>query len=191
MILTPYPVILDACVLYPAQLRDLLMHLGIVGLYQPKWSSRIHEEWCRNLLQNRPELKSDALARTVSLMNKALPDANVTGYENLISGLTLPDVDDRHVVAAAIRANAGVIVTRNCRDFPASVLTPLNIDVLPPDIFIADLIDLNLMLSLEAVTRQRQSLRHPSFSAAAFLSMLRQIGLPITSKVLMKYRDVL
>lgn len=72
---SPYPVILDACVLYPARLRDLLMHLGIAGLYQPKWSMSIHEEWCRSLLKNRPDIEPCALQHTVALMNKALPDA--------------------------------------------------------------------------------------------------------------------
>lgn len=62
---SPYPVVLDACVLYPARLRDLLMHLGIAGLYQPKWSAEIHREWCRNLLMNRPDITQAALTRTV------------------------------------------------------------------------------------------------------------------------------
>lgn len=84
---SPYPVILDACVLYPARLRDLLMHLGIAGLYQPKWSRCIQDEWCRILIANRPDILPETLQRTVKMMNSALPDANVTGYKGLISNL--------------------------------------------------------------------------------------------------------
>lgn len=136
---SPYPVVLDACVLYPARLRDLLMHLGITGLYQPKWSRCIHDEWCRNLRENRPDIQPVTLNRTVELMNMALPDANITGYKHLIAGLTLPDPDDCHVLAAAIRAKAEVIVTLNLRDFPPGILASFDIEALHPDDFISAL----------------------------------------------------
>jgi len=185
---SPYPVMLDACVLYPARLRDLLMHLGIAGLYQPKWSHHIHEEWCRNLLQNRIDIAPASLERTVELMNIALPDANVTGYESLIAGLELPDEDDRHVLAAAIRAKAEIIVTLNHKDFPQAVLNTFDIEALHPDDFISDLFDLNHALALEAVRRQRQSLRHPPLTVDEFLAMLLKQGLPMTVKALGGYR---
>ena len=185
---SPYPVMLDACVLYPARLRDLLMHLGIAGLYQPKWSHRIHEEWCRNLLQNRIDIAPASLERTVELMNIALPDANVTGYESLIAGLELPDEDDRHVLAAAIRAKAEIIVTLNHKEFPQAVLNTFDIEALHPDDFISDLFDLNHALALEAVRRQRQSLRHPPLTVDEFLTMLLKQGLPMTVKALEGYR---
>ncbi|EPB2021992.1 PIN domain-containing protein [Escherichia coli] len=108
---SPYPVVLDACVLYPSLLRDLLMHLGLTGLYQPKWSPIIENEWQRNLLEDRPDLKPEQIKRTGELMNQALPDAMVTGFESLIASIELPDVDDRHVVAAAICSNSEIIVT--------------------------------------------------------------------------------
>ncbi|AKK82678.1 TPA: PIN domain-containing protein [Klebsiella aerogenes] len=185
---SPYPVILDACVLYPARLRDLLMHLGIAGLYQPKWSRFIHDEWCRNLLINRPDIAPEALRRTVDLMNAALPDANVTGFAGLINGLVLPDPDDRHVLAAAIRAKAEIIVTLNHKDFPAESLLPFEIETLHPDVFISDLFDLNHALALEAVRRQRQSLKHPPMTVDEFLEMLLKQGLPMTVKELANYQ---
>ncbi len=185
---SPYPVVLDACVLYPARLRDLLMHLGLVGLYQPKWSDRIHDEWCRNLYLNRPDIGPQVLERTVELMNTALPDANVTGYESLITDLRLPDENDRHVLAAAIRAKAEVIVTLNQKDFPAEILSSFDIEALHPDEFIFDLFDLNHALALEAVRRQRQSLRHPPMTTTEFLSMLLKQGLPMTFKMLEDYQ---
>lgn len=188
---SPYPVVLDACVLYPARLRDLLMHLGIAGLYQPKWSAEIHREWCRNLLMNRPDITQAALTRTVELMERALPDARVVGFETLIEGLTLPDENDRHVLAVALRAKAEVIVTLNQKDFPASALQKFNIEALHPDDFITDLLDLSPGIALEAVRRQRQSLRHPPLSTDDFLDMLLKQGLNGTVSVLKAYRQAI
>ncbi|KAF3996627.1 hypothetical protein HNR39_002845 [Glaciimonas immobilis] len=92
----------DANVLYPAPLRDFLMHLALTGAYRARWSALVHDEWKRNLLANRSDLTQAQLDRTSALMDKAVPDALVTGYESLIEGLQLPDVDDRHVLAVAI-----------------------------------------------------------------------------------------
>ncbi|WP_354692800.1 hypothetical protein [Phytobacter sp. RSE-02] len=121
-------------------------------------------------------------------MNIALPDANVTGYESLIAGLELPDEDDRHVLAAAIRAKAEIIVTLNHKDFPQAALNTFDIEALHPDDFISDLFDLNHALVLEAVRRQRQSLRHPPLTVDEFLAMLLKQGLPMTVKALEGYR---
>jgi len=78
-----YTVVFDACVLYPAPLRDFLLRLAISGLFSAKWTKQIHDEWTRNLLESRPELR-DKLPRTRQLMNSAVPDVLVTGYEPLI-----------------------------------------------------------------------------------------------------------
>ena len=98
------------------------MWLGLSGRFRARWSPRIHDEWKRNLLINRPDLTSAQLDRTSGLMDQAIPDGLVTGHEALIAGLTLPDPDDRHVLAAAIRCNASVIVTFNEKDFPEAAL---------------------------------------------------------------------
>jgi hypothetical protein len=121
-------------------------------------------------------------------MNRALPDANITGYESLIDGIALPDKDDRHVVAAALRAKAEVIVTLNLRDFPSTSLDILQIQALHPDDFIADLFDLNPGLALEAVRRQRASLRHPPMTVSEFMNLLSLQGLPHTVQILAEYR---
>lgn len=115
---SPFTAVYDACVLYPAPLRDFLMWLALSGRFRARWSLEIHNEWKRNLLKNRPDLTTEQLDRTSDLMDQAIPDACVSGYEKLIEGLTLPDIDDRHVLAAAIRCNASVIVTFNQKDFP-------------------------------------------------------------------------
>jgi hypothetical protein len=87
---SPFVVLYDACVLYPAPLRDLLMWLGLSGRFRAQWSAPIHAEWKRNLLKNRPDLTEEQVDRTAALMNQAIPDALVTDYDALIPGLTLP-----------------------------------------------------------------------------------------------------
>ncbi|QWA13225.1 PIN domain-containing protein [Sodalis ligni] len=188
MMHSPYPVVLDACVLYPARLRDLLMHLGLAGLYQPKWSAVIHDEWRCNLLLQRSDINPEALARTTDLMNLALPDANVTGFETIIEGISLPDPDDRHVLAAAIRSNADVIVTLNLKDFPSGVLAGFGIEALHLDDFISDLFDLNHSVALNAVRLQRNALKNPPMTTEEFLEMLLKQGLPMTVKALRNYQ---
>ena len=80
------------------------MHLGLTGLYQPKWTDRIQQEWQRNLLIQRPDIRAERLRRKEALMNQAFPDARIVDYEDLIEGLRLPGSGDRHVLAAAIRS---------------------------------------------------------------------------------------
>lgn len=188
---SPFTAIYDACVLYPAPLRDFLMWLGLSGRFRARWSGQIHEEWTRNLLVNRPDLSADQLQRTVALMDKAIPDARVTGYETIIAGLQLPDADDRHVLAAAIRCNASVIVTFNLKDFPATTLQPLGIEAQHPDEFIDNLCDLDCASVVAAARSQRAQLRHPSIDSDRYLDILRKQGLVQTTKSLAHYRSVI
>jgi len=113
---------LDASVLYPALLRNILMRLAIDDLYRAFWSQRIQDEWTQAILRDRPHLPRAQIERTRRLMEHSIDDAMVSGYEPLIETLTLPDADDRHVLAAAIHCGARVIVTANLRDFPNATL---------------------------------------------------------------------
>jgi predicted nucleic acid-binding protein len=88
------------------------------NLYKPKWTDEILNEWIQNLLKNRPDLKALNLNRTKILMNTTFAYANVSEYEMLIGSLSLPDSDDRHILAAAIKSGADFIVTYNLKDFP-------------------------------------------------------------------------
>lgn len=185
---TPYPVVLDACVLYPSFLRDLLIRLGLTGLYQPKWSATIEDEWQRNLLANRTDLTPEQIKRTAERMNTAVPDAMITGFEPLIDSVDLPDVDDRHVVAASVRSNSEIIVTFNLKDFPAPALSAFGIEALHPDDFVMDLFDLNRALVLSAVTTQRSNLRRPPMSVDEYLEALLRQGMAQTVKELSMYR---
>ena len=128
-----FVVVYDACVLYPAPLRDLLLRLAANGLVRARWTEQILDECFRNILINRPDLNEASLQRTRDLMNRAIPDVLVTGFEGLIAGLDLPDLDDRHVLAAAIRSGAQVIVTANLDDFPTEKLSPYAIEAQHPD----------------------------------------------------------
>lgn len=125
---SPYTAVYDANVLYPAPLRDFLMRLALTGAYRARWSAQIHDEWKRNLLVKRPDLTVDQVNRTSALMDRAIPDALVTDYESIVAQLDLPDADDRHVLAAAIKCNASAIVTFNLKDFPQAALDSWGIE---------------------------------------------------------------
>lgn len=188
---SPFTAVFDACVLYSAPLRDFLMWLALSGRFRARWTALIHDEWVRNLLRNRPELDPSQLQRTVDLMNEAVPDALVTGHEDLIDSLTLPDPDDRHVLAAAIRSNASVIVTFNERDFPAERLATFGIEVQHPDEFIDNLFDLDQAAVVAAAQKQRSTLRNPPIDADRYLEILLKQGLIRTVKDLAGFRSVL
>jgi len=116
-----FTAILDANVLYPFLVRDVLLSLAEAGLYRPLWTAEINDGWTRHLLEKRPDAVEQIKA-TVSIMNDAFPEAVVDNYHDLIPAIELPDPNDRHVLAAAIRGSAHVIVTENISDFPSDKL---------------------------------------------------------------------
>ncbi|KJV33113.1 PIN domain-containing protein [Pantoea sp. SM3] len=176
-----YTVVFDACVLYPAPLRSFLMYLAAGGQFRARWSEDIHEEWIRNVLLNRTELNRAQLERVRALMDRHVPDALVTGYQSLIESIRgLPDEDDRHVVAAAIVAQAEGIVTFNLRDFPDEVLSVWNLRAIHPDSFITDLTELDITVVIDAARRQRASLLSPPFTPDEYLDCLLRQQLPET-----------
>jgi hypothetical protein len=172
-----FTVVYDACVLYPAPLRDLLMHLALSDLYRARWSDMIHDEWMRNVLVDRPDLTRNQLNRTRQLMNAHVRDSLLTGFEYLIPSINLPDPDDRHVAAAAIHSGASLIVTFNLKDFPADALKPYNLVAQHPDDFIVDLLDLHPAGVLEAAASHRSSLKNPPKTADEYLDTLLAQGL--------------
>ncbi|MDX6262330.1 MAG: hypothetical protein QOH84_4018 [Kribbellaceae bacterium] len=173
----PFIVVYDANVLYPNSLRDLLIRIGQADLVQAKWTDRILDETFRNLRINRPDLDPAKIDRTRRLMNKAIRDVMVTGYEPLIEALDLPDPDDRHVLAAAIKARAQVIVTDNLKDFPQTKLTPWNVEARSADDFVLDLIDLNQQAVYAQVQRMADARRNPPGTVEDILTSLDHNGL--------------
>jgi predicted nucleic acid-binding protein len=174
--LTP-TVVYDACVLHPAPLRDLLVRLGLTGLFRARWTEDILDEMVESVLRRRKDLTSEQLERTRRLMCEAVPDCLVTGYKKLIPALKLPDPDDRHVLAAAIRAGAGIIVTSNLRRFPAADLAPHSITALSPDKFVLRLIDQAVDDVARVIVEQAASLCAPPTSTAKLLESLARMGL--------------
>lgn len=172
-----FTVLFDACVLYPAPLRDLLMHLAVTDLFRAKWTEAIHDEWIRNLLARRPDLKPEQLQRTRMLMNAHVRDCLVTDYESEIENLSLPDPNDRHVLAAAIHAGADLILTTNLKDFPEVPLSQYGIQAIHPDEFLASQLDVAPNLFCLAVKRHRTSLKHPPKTAEEYLQTLESQGL--------------
>jgi hypothetical protein len=170
-------VLLDACVLYPAPLRDLFMQLALADLFQARWTDAIHDEWTRNVARNRPDLSTASLARCRQLMDAHVPDCLVAGYEALIPALSLPDADDRHVLAAAIHGGAGLIVTFNLGDFPASDLGRFGVEAIHPDEFVLRLRDDHPEGVIHAMGLHRASLKRPPKSADEYLATLAQCGL--------------
>jgi len=183
--------LLDACVLYPADIRDFLVRVAMTDAYHARWTERIHDEWIRNLLMNRTDLTKEQLNRTRRLMNLHVRDCLVEDYEHFIESLVLPDPDDRHVLAAAIRAQADVIVTTNLKDFPTDVLSQHRIIALHPDKFVCQLMDSQSGLVCSAARLQRASLKNPVKSVVEFLSGLEQSGLPQTVLRLQAFADLL
>lgn len=174
----------DANVLHPPGLRDLLIRLGQTGLFRARWTEQILDEMVRSILSRRPDLDEQRLARTRMLMCEAIADCLVTGYEPLVDGLTLPDPDDRHVLAAAIRCSAQVIVTQNLKDFPVDALERFNIEAQGPDQFVLDVINLAPARVAAVVQQQSAALRNPVQTVEDLLDGLSDNGLPRASAAL-------
>jgi predicted nucleic acid-binding protein len=184
-------VVLDACVLYPAPLRDFLMHLALTNLFHARWTEEIHEEWMRSLLKNRSDLTQERLYRTKDLMNSQVHGCLVSGYEYLIPSLTLPDENDRHVLAAAIQSEANTIVTFNLSDFPYKVLQQYDIEAQHPDDFISGWVDVAPIVVCGAAQRQRLNLKNPPKSVEESLVSYTAQGLTKTVAKLTSYRELL
>ena len=174
----------DASVLYPSTTRDQLIRIAQAGLVQAKWTDAILDEVFTNLVKNRPDLDPAKLDRTRELMAGAIRDVLVVGYEPLIEALDLPDPHDRHVLAAAIRTGAHLIVTWNLRDFPAAALARWDIEAVTPDTFVRAQIDLDRGLVYGAITRIADSWRNPPGSPGDVIARLERDRLIETAAAL-------
>jgi hypothetical protein len=137
----------------------------------------VQKEWTEALARNRPALPSEKIERVRTLMEQHVPDATVEDYDSLIRQLALPDEDDRHVLAAAIKGDATIIVTANLKHFPPPALAPYGIEALHPDDFVRRLIEDVPARVLAAVREHRESLKNPTKSVADYLASLEKHGL--------------
>lgn len=173
-----FTAVLDANVLHSYPLTSLLLELAEARLYRPAWTADIHAEWQRSVLAARPGTDAALLERRRAAMDAALPDACVSGYVPLIAALTLPDPDDRHVLAAAIRTRAQVIVTFNEVDFPSATLAGFDLVAQHPDMFLRHLIDLAPAVVRARVELMLKGWQRPPNTPEDFIGALERTGLP-------------
>lgn len=185
--MSQFTALFDACVLYPAPLRDLLMELALTDLFRAKCTNEIHDEWIRNLLKNRPDLTLERLQITRDKMNLHIQDSLVENYQSLIPLLALSDQDDRHVLAAAICARADVIITFNLSDFPPESVEIYGIEAQHPDEFINHLIDLAPPLVYKAIQEIQTRLKNPPRTINELLTTYENLGLIKTVAALRFY----
>ena len=174
---SPPLVVIDANLLYPFHLRNLLVQLGVDAVIAPRWTARIHADWIGNLVA-AGKVPEERLLLTLDLMNSALPAAEVHGWEARMDGLTLPDPDDRHVLAAALAAGAGTILTVNLRDFPTLALAPHAVAAVHPDDFLCGLHNADPDLLRASTEAAQANLSRSTPSVAAYLEALDRQGLP-------------
>lgn len=167
--------VLDTNVIYPIDVRDLLFWFARYDLYTPKWSKHIFDEWAE--VMRRKGLPEKEIAKRTNKANLAFPDALVKNYEPLIHGLELPDEKDKHVLAAAIKTNANIIVTNNLKDFPDGYLARFGLAAKNADDFLSDTIDLNPDQAVLAFRRLVLNRRNPDLDEYQVLEILRKRGL--------------
>lgn len=189
--MSQFTVVYDACVLYPAPLRSFLMYLAVTDLYHARWTNDIHEEWMRNVVRDHVDIGREKTERIRDLMNAHVRDCLVKGYEPLIDSLELPDPDDRHVLAAAIRCGADTIVTFNLKDFPVNALKPFGIEAQHPDDFLTSLIVFAPNVICTAARRHRGSLKNPPLAVEEYLASLERQGLVQTVSNLRKFAELI
>jgi hypothetical protein len=182
--ISTFTAVIDANVFYGARLRSLMLYLAQTGLFRAHWSNDIHEEWISNVLRNRSDLQRGDLEKTRQLMDSAVLDCLVFDYEALIPSLTLPDENDRHVLAAAIRGRANVIVTFNMKDFPDDALMRHGMHSRHPDDFLLDLFGVDEEACIDAVQEDIAHYKNPPLTVEDYLTSLEKAGVPNTAAYL-------
>jgi predicted nucleic acid-binding protein len=175
-------VVLDTNAIYPIIIRDILFWFAHYDLYTPKWSKHIFDEW-KEVMERKGVSSEDAATR-IERANLAFPDALVENYEGIIPILQLPDQKDCHVLAAAIKVNANLIVTFNLKDFPPEYLETFGLKAKGVDDFLTDLIDLNPDTALLAFKEMVSNKNRPELDEHQVLDSLRSIGLKHTADYL-------
>ena len=169
--------VLDANVFYSTWVTDPLLSFADAELYEPVWSGHIMEEVRRHLpsvWSHAPQEGVDCYLRTLAM---AFQEASVAGWEPKEGVVELPDPDDRHVVAAAIKAGADVIVTSNLGDFPAGRLKRFGLHAMFPDAFLVMLFDDDPEEAVSVMRVLVDSKRHPPRTMREEIKRLRNLGL--------------
>jgi predicted nucleic acid-binding protein len=180
-----FPAFLDTCAIFGACLCDTLLRLAERGAYRPLWSADVLDELRRNLIDNLG-LPEEAVMRRLGEMQRSFPDAEVRGYQPLVGAMTC-DPKDRHVLAAAVRGDAEVLVTFNVRDFPPESVEPYDITLVNPDDFLLDQLDLYPGVTLAALRAQAESYKTPAMSIEELLGHLAAAGVPKFAAEVMRH----
>ena len=183
-----FVVILDANVLYPFRKRDILLSFSQAGLFRARWTIVIQDEWSRNLLAAKPELKT-SIDSQVTAMRDNFPESLVEKYEALIPTLTLPDPNDRHVLAAAIKCGAQHIVTENLKDFPPNATGDYDVEPISADEFLTRTFDLYRIEATLVLAQIRRRYSNPSYTPSEFVMDLTAKGLPKLATRAREVRD--
>lgn len=174
--------VLDTNVIYPLLVRDLMFWFAYYELFTPKWSQHIFDEW--DSVMERKGIPEEERVKRINVANTAFPDAMVNNYEQLITSLKLPDEKDRHVLAAAIKTNANIIVTENLKDFPKDYLVTFGLSAKSSDDFLTDIIDLNPEKAVEAFKKLVLNRTNPDLDEFEILERLRNLRLKDTANYL-------
>lgn len=166
----PFVAVLDTCVLVPFGLRNTLLHVAEARLFRPVWSDDILRE-LRDALAEVVEMTDAQWRHLATEMQRAFPDATAVNYQHLIPVLA-NDEGDRHVLAAAIVSKANAIVTSDRNGFPAPACDPYGIEVLSPDDFLTQRLDLDPSKVLGALHDQAANLRAPRTTLPELLDRL-------------------
>lgn len=177
MLIGRYSAFLDANVLHPGFLRGALLWFADERLLRPVWSAHVLQEWKDSILRVRNDIDPKKLDEIQALLAEQFPDAEVKGYEPFIEAVTLPDPDDRHVLAAAMFGRCNGIITANLKDFPIETVGTFGIEVIHPDRFIVNIIDLDEGRAIAACKRHRTSLSKSQPSADEYLESFSRCGL--------------
>jgi len=177
MLIGRYSAFLDTNVLHPAFLRAALLWFADERLLRPVWSKHVLEEWRRSLKRRHPDTDDAKLDRVQAILAEHFPDAEIHGYETFIDALTLPDPDDRHVLAAAIVGRCNGIITANLKHFPAEAVGTFGIEVVHPDEFIVNIIDLDEARAIAACRRHRQAMSVSAPTPDDYLACFERCGL--------------
>lgn len=169
---------LDACALVPIATCDTMLRMADAGAFQPLWSARVIEEALRALSRIHSSVEPNRLQNRFTSMNQAFRHALVSGWEPLEASIRLPDPDDRHVVAAALRGRADVVVTENVRDFPHSMLSRLGLEAIRVDDFLLRLLEDHPKTTRHVLAEQATALSNPRVSTSELLLMLERAGAP-------------
>lgn len=167
--------VLDTNVIYPIEIRDLLFWFASYDLFTLKWSKHIFTEW--ESVMRRKKISESEIQKRIRFAQKAFPDALVENYESLVDSLELPDEKDRHVLAAAIKTNANIIVTNNLKDFPENYLQIFSLAAKSADDFLIDTIDLTNELAVIAFRALVLNRTNPNLDEYDVLDRLRANGL--------------